>query len=215
MAFDGLGRRSLPFVVIQLGAWAAHVFTAPGDATCLGEALRDQVDHARPVDPGRPVGHVECPDVDIPAGGKTRLRDAWTRCPHDSHRPSKDSRIGSARRFGRVRSLRFTGCCPVVSTRVATMARRSDSLVGNLAVDGHRLALKCPGRGGGVPRHAEQLAIGGGEYLEVVATGVEDYYLGAVRTVSDQPPVSRPPTSATMRLGVATGPPPPGRPPRT
>jgi DNA-binding transcriptional ArsR family regulator len=74
----GVGRRSLPMVIAQLGAWAAHAFVHAADATSLRTALVDQLEDAVPVDSDRPLSCVERPDVDVPIDWMPRLRAAMT-----------------------------------------------------------------------------------------------------------------------------------------
>lgn len=74
----GVGRRSLPMVIAQLGAWAAHAFTHATDVTSLRAALVEQLDGAQPVAADRPLSCVERPDVEVPTDWMSRLREAMT-----------------------------------------------------------------------------------------------------------------------------------------
>ena len=47
--------------------------------------------------------------------------------------------------FAPAGAMRFTGERSVVTSRLVESARRSDLVDGNLAVEGHRLALLCAG----------------------------------------------------------------------
>lgn len=64
-----------------------------------------------------------------------------THLPLGSQRPVEPAGVGG-----------FTGYCPVVSSLVRTSPGWLDRSVASVAVDGHRLALKCPRRGGGSAR---------------------------------------------------------------
>jgi hypothetical protein len=74
----GVGRRSVPMVIAQLGAWAAHAFTHATHATSMRDALVDQLEHAEPVDANRPLSCIERPDVEVPTDWMVQLREAMT-----------------------------------------------------------------------------------------------------------------------------------------
>ncbi|WP_370325817.1 hypothetical protein [Euzebya sp.] len=71
----GIGRRSVPVAVGELGGWAASAFAASCGGS-LRDALTDALPDAEPVPFDRSLSFVEIPAVDVAPDWQTRLADA-------------------------------------------------------------------------------------------------------------------------------------------